>query len=75
MGTVTGPGGGEAVSGEFSERRTAGGTGSESGTVSGDIEGGGVTILQLYLSAVVPPEGRDEPCRFGDDLSYSSRRA
>ena len=75
MGTVTGPGGGEAVGGMFSERRTSGGTGSESGTVSGDIEGGSVTILQLYLSTVVPPEARDERDRFEDELSYSSRRA
>ena len=75
IGTVTGPFGGEAVSGVFSERRTSGGTGSESGTGGGDIEGGGITILQLYLSAVVPLEGRDERRRFGDDSSYSDRRA
>jgi hypothetical protein len=56
MGTVTGPGGGGDIGGD-GERRTSGETGGESGTGSGEIEGGSVTILQLYAAAEVPPEG------------------
>ena len=59
MGTVTGPGGGDggADIGGYGARRTSGETGGESGTGSGEVEGGSVTILQLYAATEVPPEG------------------
>ena len=68
MGTVTGPGGGGgAVLVGDGERRTSGETGGESGTGIGEIEGGSVTIMQLYAATEVPPEG------MGRTASFSTR--
>lgn len=66
MGTVTGAGGGADIGG-YGARRTSGETGGESGTGSGEIEGGSVTILQLYAATEVPPEG------VGRIASFSTR--
>ena len=68
IGTVTDPGGAGAGGragadgsgtgiGWYSGRRTSGGAGCESGTGSGEMEGRSVTVLQLYPSRSVPPEG------------------